>query len=573
MSARTTRTLNPLPFQDLEPHRFEDLVRQLAYGLRPWISLEAVGRGGSDDGIDIRGIELTGTLEVALAEEPTEGEEADLPNAGENRLWIIQCKREKSMGPSAVRKVIAESLRSLSEPPYGFILAVAADVSKATRDVFRSEMATRGIERFFIWAKGELEDQLFQPDNDRLLFAYFNISLHARQRSATSQIRSEIVIKRQLQKVIDDEKNHWKVVLLRDPTDTRYPKEPGSGEPPKRWRLCQIHSVLQPGYLTVMAHKRLAAIGADGSSWDMLDDTDDLISTYENELRNREAWPLAEAHERDRDCDPAEAFWRDYIEDENRVYFCDFRLIDLRRVMAIDWIGDGFYPLPQVMVAPTPDGDLFSAGKGAWLEPMNSHVGAIACDPQKRIAIFPKTIPSPGDLPPPGFDESLQDAVALMPEAADRLRALLTTQQDQTGDRRPRPSSLDRSRQRKNTFDAWKVAVGLPAFSAFVQALRAAGHDARVVGRGGDATSHRGDMALTLRIKARRTSAYNPLYWVSGYVRVRLSDRLEWTLDASTRHGPPSTSRTAATAIPDTGPNRETLDILVTSVLENLLVG
>lgn len=44
----TTRTLNPLPFQDLEPHRFEDLVRQLAYDLRRWKSLEATGRGGSD---------------------------------------------------------------------------------------------------------------------------------------------------------------------------------------------------------------------------------------------------------------------------------------------------------------------------------------------------------------------------------------------------------------------------------------------------------------------------------------------------------------------------------------------
>lgn len=31
-----TRTMNPLPFQDLEPKRFEDLVRQLAYDFKPW---------------------------------------------------------------------------------------------------------------------------------------------------------------------------------------------------------------------------------------------------------------------------------------------------------------------------------------------------------------------------------------------------------------------------------------------------------------------------------------------------------------------------------------------------------
>jgi len=44
--ARTTRTLNPLHFEDLEPHRFEDLVRQLAYGYTRWRSLEATGRLG-----------------------------------------------------------------------------------------------------------------------------------------------------------------------------------------------------------------------------------------------------------------------------------------------------------------------------------------------------------------------------------------------------------------------------------------------------------------------------------------------------------------------------------------------
>ena len=31
MKPTPTRTLNPLPFDDLEPHRFEDLIRQLAY--------------------------------------------------------------------------------------------------------------------------------------------------------------------------------------------------------------------------------------------------------------------------------------------------------------------------------------------------------------------------------------------------------------------------------------------------------------------------------------------------------------------------------------------------------------
>ena len=55
---RTTKTLNPLPFQDLEPHRFEDLVRQLAYDFKNWRSLEPTGRLGADDGYDARGFEI-----------------------------------------------------------------------------------------------------------------------------------------------------------------------------------------------------------------------------------------------------------------------------------------------------------------------------------------------------------------------------------------------------------------------------------------------------------------------------------------------------------------------------------
>src|SRR2546421_8450819 len=53
-----SRTINPLHFEDLEPHRFEDLVRQLAYSYRTWRYLDATGRLGRDGGLDIRGVEI-----------------------------------------------------------------------------------------------------------------------------------------------------------------------------------------------------------------------------------------------------------------------------------------------------------------------------------------------------------------------------------------------------------------------------------------------------------------------------------------------------------------------------------
>lgn len=54
-----SKTLGPIHFEDLDPRRFEDLVRELAYDFRDWQSIEATGRSGSDDGFDIRAYERT----------------------------------------------------------------------------------------------------------------------------------------------------------------------------------------------------------------------------------------------------------------------------------------------------------------------------------------------------------------------------------------------------------------------------------------------------------------------------------------------------------------------------------
>ena len=72
----TSRTLGPLHLEDLEPHRFEDLVRQLIYDFRDWRALEATGRSGSDDGFDARGFEIVsrgdGAGEAADGDENSE---------------------------------------------------------------------------------------------------------------------------------------------------------------------------------------------------------------------------------------------------------------------------------------------------------------------------------------------------------------------------------------------------------------------------------------------------------------------------------------------------------------------
>ena len=89
-----TKTLGPIHFEDLDPKRFEDLVRQLAYDFRAWQKLEATGRAGSDDGFDARGLEIVTNYEATSDETEDELVQADV------RLWLIQCKREKRIGPS-----------------------------------------------------------------------------------------------------------------------------------------------------------------------------------------------------------------------------------------------------------------------------------------------------------------------------------------------------------------------------------------------------------------------------------------------------------------------------------------
>src|SRR5271155_5531042 len=99
-----TRTYAPIHFSDLDPHRFEDLIRELIYDFRDWQSIEATGRSGSDHGYDIRAYEK---VRVETSPDPSEEEDAE-PHPMEGNLWMIQCKREKAIGPTALRSYLDE---------------------------------------------------------------------------------------------------------------------------------------------------------------------------------------------------------------------------------------------------------------------------------------------------------------------------------------------------------------------------------------------------------------------------------------------------------------------------------
>jgi hypothetical protein len=112
-----TKTVNPLHFEDLEPHRFEDLVRQVIYDFKEWSSLEPTGRLGADDGYDARGFEIV--KDSTGSDQDTDAEEDDQEVVEkEERLWQIQCKREKSISPSKITQYVDEMIPKGCVVPY-----------------------------------------------------------------------------------------------------------------------------------------------------------------------------------------------------------------------------------------------------------------------------------------------------------------------------------------------------------------------------------------------------------------------------------------------------------------------
>ncbi|MGH2549337.1 MAG: hypothetical protein ACRDHN_08100 [Thermomicrobiales bacterium] len=229
-----TRTLNPLPLGDLEPHRFEDLVRQLAHGFRRWKYLDATGKLGNDGGVDIRGVEVRSTFGA----EPVNVDDLDDGDAAvadddtvpvdptDERLWLISCKRYKTITPAQIEDIVKETLKPGGEVPYGYILAAPCDISADSMARARSVALTFGVQEVHLWTNGHIEDLLFLPQNDGLLFAYFNISLRMKRSSQLTVLRRTLALKAKLLKIFGMDEPGQVVrhrIVIHDIDDEAYP--------------------------------------------------------------------------------------------------------------------------------------------------------------------------------------------------------------------------------------------------------------------------------------------------------------------------------------------------------------
>ncbi|MDT3684039.1 MAG: hypothetical protein RO009_03220 [Pseudorhodoplanes sp.] len=275
-----TRTVNPLQFEALEPKRFEDLVRQLIYDFRVWRQLEATGRSGSDDGFDARGCEIVGTGSAA---EPVEEEGEPSVLEGTDRIWLVQCKREKSIGPSKLIGYLDTIPKSERPNLYGVILAAPADFSKKARDQFRDWCSENGISECYLWGRAELEDALFQPKNDHLLFAYFGLSLSIRKRSDQARLRAQTTIKRKIKRAFSDKIE----VLFRDVDDREYPFAHRERDDHRWWVYRNLKLTFRG--LECEAKRFFAFIDDDQTHWDYANVLDDAsLSSHSDPWRGKD---------------------------------------------------------------------------------------------------------------------------------------------------------------------------------------------------------------------------------------------------------------------------------------------
>lgn len=375
------KTLGPLHFEDLEPHRFEDLVRELIYDFKDWQSIEATGRGGSDDGFDIRGYERASAADRGLEDRESD-EDEDEPHPMEGNLWMFQCKREAKLGPGEVSKIIRECIKAGS-PPYGFVLAAPANFSKKSFDAFRDELRKLGVMEFHLWGRAAIEDMLHQPKNDRVLFTFFGISLVSRRRSRATDVRAIVARKNKLIKTLNGQPSN-DPILLRDLNDTHYPYEKEYKDFETRPRWCVRGAIdLNPRGLVFTLQEHFAYWDEGNREWDAAE-AFNLARRHEEDDHEGRA-----SHRQQREL--VEGFW-DFFPHANRVTFVRNGLVQFEDMVVIDEKGDSEFQFPHIFVD-------FDAAKGPFVgvyEFLRIHEHRhVAVRDLKRIKRFPATFDKP----------------------------------------------------------------------------------------------------------------------------------------------------------------------------------
>lgn len=370
----TTKTTGPIHFEDLDPKRFEGLIRQLIYDFRDWRTIEATGEGGSDDGFDVRAYEKTQEPDQVEIEDDTEFE---IRHPMEGNVWMIQGKREKAIGPSKVKEILKDV--DPKNPPYGYILAASTNFSKESFDVFRNELREKGVMEFYLWGKPELEDMLYLPKNDRILFTFFGLSFVSKRKSRATEVRSLITVKNKIFSALGEHTDQFNgSILVRDLKDHNYPYE---GEYPDfkknpRWREYPVFRY-HPRGLRVHIRRWYAYVDRERKEWDFTREVDTVDRSKEFD-EDREKRFEGEKK--------VKQIWHFFPRSKQGFLKVD-GLISYEDIIVVDSKGDMYYRMPHVFVDYQGEDGPFSGGTDT-LEVGNERV-ELTKD-WKRVDVFPK---------------------------------------------------------------------------------------------------------------------------------------------------------------------------------------
>jgi hypothetical protein len=331
---------------------------------------------------------------------PTDDDEDDKL---QERPWLIQCKREKSIGPTKAEQY-AEDILKENKDLYGVLFVVSCDLSKDARDKIRGTLAKAGVQEVRIWTRAELEDQLFQPKNDNLLFAYFGFSLARRKQSEKTKIKSKLVTKKKVQRILGERPHQH--VLIRDVEYKDYPvlneKEFSGIDLPIK--DMQVLGYFYDGIL-LTDNRYHAYLDKEKKEYDVEERYNQIRFTSRDSLFVQET-PDAPKNRM--------AFFgfQQKVPDEKRYLYLRTYAIFYDNIVDIDDQGDEYCSDPHIYVNRLAGGNMYARPKHPSIHKHDNYLGPHYFDDSKykRISYFPKIYrskkqPIDQSVPKPAQDE------------------------------------------------------------------------------------------------------------------------------------------------------------------------
>jgi hypothetical protein len=201
--ARDASIKRALRFSSLEEDRLVDLVAALLYPSADWIELRRSDHRATSSPFDVVARESVSDLLV--------------------RSWVVKTVRAEHLSGDQVSTIVRQCLRASTRVPDVFLLVLTTDVAESVRERLLRELTDAGVTHAMVWARTELEAQLYDERPD-LLFTYFGVTSFKRTRRNVRTLRRRIAIKRRLQKAFIKPVGERDEVLVQPYDKLRYPK-------------------------------------------------------------------------------------------------------------------------------------------------------------------------------------------------------------------------------------------------------------------------------------------------------------------------------------------------------------